>query len=80
MCDATNPELKKIDAILDKTVRSYLQAHGGNLKLVSLEGNTLKIKYQGACGGCPSATFGTLQAIEGALKEEYNPNIVVQAV
>jgi len=74
----TDPELKKIDDILDKSVRPYLQSHGGNLKLVSLKDNVLKVDYQGACGGCPHATTGTLMAIEGVLKEEYSKDIAVE--
>lgn len=44
---------------------------------MGLEGYTLKIKYQGACGSCPSAIRGTLSAIENLLKREINPEIEV---
>lgn len=73
-----NPEMAKISAILDQTVRPALQMDGGDLELVSLEGNTLRLNYQGACGSCPSSTMGTLKAIENLLKEEYNPDIIVE--
>ncbi len=75
---AASPELARIEQILDDTVRPALQADGGDLQILGLEGNTLMINYQGACGSCPSATMGTLKAIENLLREEYNPNIVVQ--
>ncbi|EKD51745.1 MAG: hypothetical protein ACD_62C00187G0002 [uncultured bacterium] len=70
-------ELKKIEAILDKKIRPMLQADGGNLEVLSLEGNTLGVRYQGACCGCPHAATGTLMAIESVLKDEYNPDIKV---
>lgn len=73
-----DPELDKINAILDRTVRPALQMDGGDLQLVSLEGHVLKIYYQGACGSCPSASMGTMRAIENLLREEYNPEIVVE--
>ena len=73
-----NPELEKIDAVLSETVRPFMQRDGGDLELISLEGNTLTISYQGACGGCPHAKMGTLMAIEGALKEKYKPDITVK--
>ncbi len=73
-----DPELARIDAILEETVRPALRMDGGDLQLVSLEGNVLKIHYQGACGSCPSATFGTLRAIESLLKDQYNADIVVE--
>lgn len=74
----TDPELIKIDAIINKNVRPYLQMDGGDLQLVALEGNVLKINYQGACGSCPSSAMGTLKAIENLLHDEYNPEITVE--
>lgn len=76
---AAGGELAKIEAIFDRTIRPALQADGGELLIMSLQNNVLTISYQGACGSCPSATMGTLQAIENILQQEYNPNIVVQA-
>ena len=73
----TDPQLMKIDEILDRTVRPYLQSDGGDLQVLKLDGNTLMVNYQGACGSCPSSTAGTLKAIENILKEEFNPNIEV---
>jgi Fe-S cluster biogenesis protein NfuA len=73
-----SPEIIKINAILDRTVRPALQMDGGDLEVVSLDGNVLKIYYQGACGSCPSSSMGTMMAIENLLKEEYHPEIVVE--
>lgn len=75
---SNNPEIAKIDAILNQTIRPALQMDGGDLNIVNLEGNVLWISYQGACGSCPSATMGTKYAIENLLREEYNPDIVVE--
>ena len=74
----TDPELIKIDAIINKNVRPYLQMDGGDLQLIALDGNILRINYQGACGSCPSSTVGTLKAIENLLRDEYNPEITVE--
>jgi len=71
------PELKKIEEILDRTVRPGLQGDGGDIQTLSLENNVLMIKYQGACGTCPSASTGTLEAIKSILRDEYNPEIDV---
>jgi len=69
--------LKKINEILDQRVRPALAGDGGGLEVRGLEGLTLKIRYQGACGSCPSAIRGTLVAIENLLKREVNPAIEV---
>ncbi|MGI9549073.1 MAG: NifU family protein, partial [Bdellovibrionales bacterium] len=56
------PELhRKAEEILDQTIRPGLQADGGDVEIVSVEGNRIHIMYQGACGGCPSALMGTLE-------------------
>ena len=49
-------------------------------RVLELDGNILTVKYQGACGGCPSAMMGTLQAIEGILRTEFNPYLEVVAL
>ncbi len=71
------PELQEIDDILGRTVRPALQMDGGDLVITGKEGRYLKIAYQGACGGCPSSTTGTLNAIESVLRQEYDPDIIV---
>ncbi|HEY9721911.1 MAG TPA: NifU family protein [Oscillatoriaceae cyanobacterium] len=71
--------LATINAILDEQVRPALMMDGGGLEIVGLEGNKLKIHYQGACGTCPSAIFGTLAGIEGLLRG-VEPDIELVAV
>lgn len=67
-----DPMLREIEEILDRTIRPGLQADGGDIEVLGLEGNELRILYQGACGGCPSAMMGTLDAIQGILRNELN--------
>lgn len=71
-------ELGKIEDILDRTIRPALQRDGGDLQLLSLEGKVLTISYQGACGCCPHASMGTLYAIQNILRDQYDPDIVVE--
>src|SRR6185312_3483908 len=74
----TLPEdIQKIEAILDRTVRPGLQGDGGDLEVLKYEDNKIYVHYEGACGTCPSATSGTLMAIEGILKDEFNSQIEV---
>ena len=75
-----DPKLREIEAILDERIRPYLAGDGGWLEVVELAGNTLKIRYEGACGSCPSSLTGTLMAIENMIKEEIDPEIEVVAV
>ncbi|MDC1173978.1 NifU family protein [Bacteriovoracaceae bacterium] len=74
---ALPPEMQEIENILDRTIRPGLQGDGGDIQTVSYEDGVLLVRYQGACGTCPSSTTGTLQAIQGILKDEYSPEIQV---
>lgn len=71
--------LKQINEILDSRVRPALEGDGGGLEVLGINGYKVIIKYQGACGGCPSAISGTLRAIEGLLRRDVNPQIEVVA-
>lgn len=70
-------EVQDIEAILDRTIRPGLQGDGGDIEVVSYENNKLYVRYEGACGTCPSSTSGTLMAIEGILRDEFNPQVEV---
>ena len=71
-------DLAKIDKIIDKQIRKYLQLDGGDLTLISYKDKELVIAYQGACGTCPSSLYGTLNAIENTLQQEFDPEIHVR--
>ena len=75
-----DPRLVKINEILDERVRPALMGDGGYLEVLGLADHTLSIRYQGACGSCPSSLSGTLMAIEGMLKQEVDPELEVVAV
>jgi Fe-S cluster biogenesis protein NfuA len=78
--DSPNPdgELAKVDEILNRTIRPALQHDGGDLQVLGLDGKVLTISYQGACGCCPHATMGTLYAIQNILRDQYDPELVVE--
>ena len=75
-----DPRLMRINELLDEKVRPYLMGDGGYLEVLDLTDHTLKIRYQGACGTCPSSLTGTLMAIESMLKEQIDPDLEVIAV
>ncbi len=73
-----DPEmLAKINSLLDDRVRPALAGDGGGLQVMGLEGKILFIRYQGACGSCPSSTSGTLMAIQNLLQAEIDEELVV---
>ena len=80
--DLSPPDRQRFDAIntlLDEQIRPYLQSDGGDLHVISLDGDLLSVHYQGACGTCPSSISGTLRSIENLVKS-IEPDIEVVAV
>lgn len=71
--------LYMIGDLLDREIRPYLQGDGGDLHVLGLEGNTLTVHYQGACGSCPSSMSGTLVAIENLVRT-IEPDLEVLAI
>lgn len=74
------PEIQQIEEILDSTVRTYLQGDGGDIEVVSLKNHVLEVRYQGACGTCPSSTSATMDAIQGILRDQFDPELEIVPV
>jgi NifU-like protein len=72
---------RAVEKVLDEKVRPNLLKDGGNLEVIDMkdaDGFTdVYVKYLGACQGCPSASVGTLDYIEGFLKADLDPRIRV---
>ena len=66
-----------VEAVLDESVRPALANDGGGLEVIEVDGPIVRIRYQGACGGCPSSTGGTLRVIENHLRSQLDPAIKV---
>lgn len=73
-------ELTKQITELLETLRVHLQADGGDMEIVAIEGKTVQLRLQGACGGCPHAAMTIKQGIERILREQLDPEIVVERV
>jgi Fe-S cluster biogenesis protein NfuA len=54
-----------------ETVRPYLQSDGGDISLVEVtDDNTVKVKLQGACHGCPYSMQTLKAGVEQVLLKE----------
>lgn len=69
----------KIRAKLE-TLRGMLQADGGDLELVDIDGKVVNLRLRGACGCCPHAMMTLKGGIERVLREEVDPEITVERV
>ena len=78
MCDACNCGENKAEPGFEEkvkdvieVVRPNLQSHGGDIELVAIEDdNTVKVRLQGACAGCPGAMMTLKMGVERLMKEK----------
>lgn len=59
---------EKIEKALD-AIRPALMMDGGNVELVEVEGDIVKVRLTGACGGCPMAQMTLKAGVERVIKE-----------
>jgi len=59
---------KKIEEIIDKDIRPFIQMDGGEIELISFEKGIVKVTLKGACRGCPSSVSTLKDGIENKLK------------
>ena len=69
---------EKIKAKLE-VLRAGLQADGGDLEFVKLDGKVVYLRLVGHCGSCPFAMMTLKEGIEVAL-QEIDPEITVERV
>ncbi len=60
---------ERIETVLGR-IRPFLQADGGDIVLLNVEGNSAEVRLTGMCAGCPSAHMTLHVGVETALKEE----------
>ena len=68
-----------VENVLDE-LRPYLMADGGNVELAEIEGPTVKLRLQGACGSCPSSAMTLKMGIERRLREKIPEIVEVEQV
>ena len=55
-------------------IRPFLVSDGGNIKLLSIEGSTVKVQLEGACSGCSVNQMTLKNGVEATIKK-YAPEI-----
>ena len=67
-----------IQDIIEKEIRPRLQADGGDLELIDVDGNRVVVSLRAMCVACPMGGV-TLEGIQEKLRELVSEDIVVEA-
>jgi Fe-S cluster biogenesis protein NfuA len=76
-----NPELTgRVEKALD-TIRPYLEADGGNVKILEItDAKVVKLELLGACGACPMSTMTLKAGVEDAIIRAVPEITAVEAI
>lgn len=68
--DTDNRDIvSEVESVLDEYVRPYLATHGGDLKVVGVEGGVVFFNLMGRCVGCAAADQTSEELINRQLVE-----------
>jgi Fe-S cluster biogenesis protein NfuA len=70
---------EKIEEIISR-IRPSLQADGGDIELVGVEDNVVKVKLKGACGSCPMSHMTLKNGVEAIIRQNIPEIKSVEAV
>jgi len=70
---------EKVEKALND-IRPSLQADGGNVELVDVENDTVKVRLTGACAGCPMSEMTLKHGVEQLVKRRVPEVSRVEAV
>ncbi len=59
----------KVTDVVEK-ILPILMMFGGNVELIEANGGAIKVRFTGACAGCPMSTMTLKMGIEKILKQE----------
>ena len=70
---------KRVQAALAE-IKPQIQADGGDIDLVAVENNNVKVRLRGACAGCPMSALTLKQGVERIIKSKVPEIESVEAV
>ena len=68
---------RKIEQVIDETVRPVLQSDGGDIELVDIKGWKVYCSLKGACASCMGAARTLQLIVERSLKDQVDERIQV---
>ena len=72
--------INRIQEVLTTEVKPLLQADGGDVELVDVDGKRVLVAFRGHCAWCPVSDVTLKGAVQAKLRELVDPDIVVEDV
>lgn len=69
-----------IEDVIDREIRPALRQDGGDLELIDVDGDVVKVRFRGACSGCIISEITLKDVVEARLKDNVSEDIRVEEV
>ena len=66
--------------MIEQQISPELQKDGGDIELIDIDGNIVKVKLSGMCSGCKNASMTIKGFVESVLRDKVDSAIVVEQV
>ncbi len=73
-------KILKIGKVIEQQISPQLQKDGGDIELVDIDGDVVKVKLIGVCSACKNASMTLKNFVEAELKEKVDNKIIVEQV
>ena len=73
-------KILKIGRVIDQQISPQLQKDGGDIELIDVEGNKVKVKLTGMCSGCKNVAMTLKAFVESVLKDKVDSSLEVEQV
>lgn len=67
---------EKVSRVLEEVIKPQLQVHGGDLHLLDIKGNTIRLKVTGTCQSCPSLNETIEEIVLQSLQDALNDTTI----
>jgi NifU-like protein len=72
--------IRLIEQTIEREIRPLLKRDGGDIELIDVEGNRVKVALRGMCAGCQVAHFTLKDVVEVKLREFVSSDLTVEEV
>ena len=73
-------KIRLIEQTIEREIRPLLKRDGGDIELIDVEGNRVKVALRGMCAGCQVAQFTLKDVVEVKLREFVSSDLTVEEV
>lgn len=70
----------EVESVIEQHLRPLVEADGGTIELVELEGKRVVLRLEGTCAGCPGKPFTLAGVLEPALRRVLGEDAEVVTV